>query len=88
MTTTVLGNGETIAKCPNGCDAMLHVGKFRQVFCPTCQWTKNGKAVSDIVLCCTDCGEPLAVIAPLDGSYCTTCNYAPSMQDTFFKDRR
>ena len=34
------------------------------------------------ILCCAECERPLATTHE-GGSYCTSCNYAPSMQDTF-----
>ena len=34
------------------------------------------------VLCCAECEQPLATTHG-GGSWCTTCNYPPSMQDTF-----
>lgn len=34
------------------------------------------------VLCCAECEQPLATTHG-DGSWCTRCNYPPSMQDTF-----
>ena len=38
-----------------------------------------------LVLCCTECKEPV-VLTPRGGYYCVGCDYAPSMQDTFFRD--
>jgi antirestriction protein len=37
------------------------------------------------VLCCSECENPLATVTGRS-QYCMTCQYHPSMQDTFFWD--
>lgn len=86
MPMTRLGGGETIALCPR-CNTGIQMGSYRRQFCPLCKWTNDGRPAPDKVFCCEACERPLSVALPLGGTYCEVCDYAPSMQDTFLKER-
>lgn len=69
--------------CCFDCMLPLQLGEHRTVFCPECKKSDGGREVT-MVLMCAECDSLLKVIEGR-GSYCTNCNFSPSMQDTYFK---
>lgn len=71
-----------ILHCVN-CRERVRMTRYRVVFCPGCGLSEN-RLLARTVLCCAECNEPLAVTEDR-GSYCLSCDFAPSMEDTYFK---
>ncbi len=76
--------GVTLAHCPK-CGSGRRSGSYRRQFCPSCGWTRDRDPAPEKIFCCAECEKPLALTLPLEGLYCTHCDYAPSMQDTFLR---
>lgn len=70
----------------------VRMGEYRIVFCPKCL-AYQGDVEPKLVLCCVECKKPLSVMPfhkegeSVFSSYCMSCCFTPSMQDTYFGHR-
>lgn len=68
------------------CGAWLQMAENGTLYCPKC---KKGELENPTaVLCCLGCNNPLRVTALSShrfGSYCKSCDFKPTMQDTFLR---
>jgi len=83
--------GFTIRSCKY-CHIPLRMGNNRIVFCIKCHEVYDGAPQPTQTLCCVECDQPLAVVLSSNvvgnGSYCTSCKFHPTMQDTYLLQRK
>lgn len=77
---------EHIAHCPM-CDTHTALGTYQTEFCPACGWVRDNAFLAELILCCNECRQPVALKRPSLTHWCTTCERPLGKKETFFRTR-